>query len=112
MPNKTIAIGVSIFAGLIILIMYQSLVVIPKEEIRSEEIKASAERKAKIFEEDRKERAYNSCINNAHGVYTADWNGQCELLGKEADCSLYPAQYTLIEERHKDAQDSCLVRFK
>ena len=112
MTNKIAVVAGIIFGALIIWIMYQNLVVIPKEEIQAEERAASAERTAAILEEARKERAYDYCISSAHDVYSANWDSQCELVGKEADCSLYANQYKIIEERHESAQASCLTRFK
>jgi len=112
MTNKIAVVAGIIFGALIIWIMYQNLVVIPKEEIRSEENAAEEARIAERFEIVAKERAYDSCIQSAYNVYSTNWDSQCELQGKEAECSLYASQYKIVEERHVSAQESCLVRFK
>jgi hypothetical protein len=100
-------------AGIALLaIMYQSMIVVPQQqieaEIRQTELKLNAEREAALMAEIK----YDSCMADAYSNYSSNWDGKCELEGREADCSLFPYEYETIETRHKEAQDRCLTMFK
>jgi hypothetical protein len=44
--------------------------------------------KQNISDDIRREQKYEQCKDVAYAVYVADWNGGCELLGKEKYCAL------------------------
>ena len=112
MTKKIAVVAGIIFAALIVWIMYQHLVVVPQNKIDAQAEQARLNRIADVMEIADQERKYDNCISSAYNVYSMGWDNQCELEGKEADCSLSAYQYKVIEERHETAQAACLTRFK
>lgn len=100
-------IGIALF-----FLAYQALVAVPNKERE-----AMAQAQLIKMEEERrlardKETKYYQCMELAYANYSDGWDGQCELAGKEPDCSLVSHQYKVIEERHVEAQDRCLALYK
>ena len=100
------AIAIAVVAFLAI--VYQALVVVPKQAIEAEENQAALDRAQERQEEAAREASYLNCITSAWEVYSAEWDQQCNLNGMTADCSLFPYQYEVVETRYENAQERCV----
>lgn len=101
-----------IVVGIVLLVMYQALVVVPNERIEAEARANAAKLQAEENARLQKEIKYNNCTREAYTNYSNNWDGQCELAGKSADCSLLPYQYQHIEKVYAEAQDRCVALYK
>jgi len=112
MKSNIITGAVVIGVIAIIAIAYQSLVVVPQNKIDAQEREARADRLMEIAKEADRKSEYESCKASAYRVYSQNWDAKCELIGEEADCSLYPVQSDQINQWHKEAQEDCLAIYK
>jgi hypothetical protein len=108
--TKNILITIATIA--VFTLAYQALVVIPREEneaiVKAQQLKIEQELRA----EANKQRNYDSCVAEAYTSYSANWDKQCDIAGKDPDCTLYEAQYKIVEDRHDSAQERCLTLYK
>lgn len=117
MTKQTIITTAAVTTGAVVLISiiaiaYQALVVVPREQIEAEAKRYEQERRLEALAADRREDRYNSCLVDAQSFYTADWNGHCELIGKEPDCSLPTNTALIFETRKEKAEEQCLAIYK
>jgi hypothetical protein len=111
MNKLYIALAVVFGIG-ILSITYLNLVVVPREAIEAKAVADQKERESEIYLLERKEQQYDDCIASSYKVYSKGWDAQCEYLGYEANCSLSPNEYSVIESRHEEDNSACVVRFK
>lgn len=88
---------------------YQSLVVIPREEIQAETARQQSAHEAAEKQLSERKVAYETCISDAFDVYSLDWDNQCRNIGEKADCNLTVYQASEIERRWADAKDACVA---
>tara|TARA_R110000851_G_scaffold58128_2_gene135020 strand:+ start:151 stop:498 length:348 start_codon:yes stop_codon:yes gene_type:complete len=107
----TAAVVVGVIA--LIVIAYQGLIVVPQNQIEAQAAQAEAERMLEVAKGIDRQNNYDSCISSAYSVYSANWDNQCELAGKEIDCSLSLYENAdVINTQHQVAEDTCLAIFK
>lgn len=110
--NRITLIVGTIVTIAVLVIAYQSLIVVPKERIAAQE-RANVEKvRLERLEKLQKAEAYDQCIASAYQVYSQNWDKACETNGKEADCSLYSAQSDRIDDMHQTAKTTCLTLYK
>lgn len=72
----------------------------------------------KQLKEDRQDRElsakieYESCVNIAFKNYSDDWDLNCEVYGKEKDCSLDLGLGTELRDEKERTEKACLEVFK
>lgn len=93
-------------------IAYQSLVVIPQKQIDAQILQAEQDRLSEALAEDRREARYGACLKSAFKSYTTNWDAQCELVGKESDCSLPNYTAEIFESRKDKDEEACLAIYK
>lgn len=112
MKSNLLIAGAALFAIVIVVIMYQSLVVIPRAEIeakeRAQEAAIQAEQRAQL----QREIKYNQCMRDAYSVYSSNWESHCELLELEAGCSLPNWKAKEFDAGYKEDQDRCVTMYK
>jgi hypothetical protein len=89
-------------------IAYNSLVVIPREKLAQQE----SARRASEQKEFMRSLNYDACVNEALRVYSSNWDGTCELLSKERDCSLPAFRAEKHEEKLSEEKDRCVQLYK
>lgn len=77
-------------------------------ELRVTQLEILAERQA-VAE---KERKYNVCTADAYASYSGDWDGQCEIIGRAADCTLPGYSAEKVNEAYKERMDRCTTMYK
>ena len=99
-----IIIGVA-FIGFALYTVYQATVVAPRE--KAENAIRAAEKEAAM-----REAKYNLCLSSAYADYSLNWDRQCELLGKEKDCSLPLASASIYDDVLSKEKDRCVTLYK
>lgn len=61
-------------------------------------------------ESDRQENI-DKCIEDAKGVYNADWDNTCVNMGYATDCGLPAARAKDLDARFEKAKDLCVKRY-
>lgn len=114
MNTKNIIIGAFAVLTMIVItsIAYQSLVVIPREEIEARERKETADRVAALFAEQQRKEDYSQCIQDAYINYTNNWNSQCKTEGKEDGCQLISWRAEDFEASWNRDEDTCVTLYK
>lgn len=112
MSNKITVSIILIVLMVITYTIYQGTVVIPRQEIESRERQARLDREAAIMAELRREQRYDDCLDSSYRVYASDWNSQCEIQGKETDCTLPNYAATIINDQYKEAKNRCVSLYK
>jgi len=82
-----------------------------RAEIAADEAAATTATERAVYLEQMRQANLDECFANAWQLYSADWDGQCELAGEPADCTLYETQYELVEQRYAEAKALCLARY-
>lgn len=93
-------------------IAYQTLVVVPREEIEQRYVQATRERMEALAAEQRRQKAYEDCDQMAWEAYSLDWDGACEIIGEEKDCSLPGYRADQLGEVLSKAKDRCVAMYK
>lgn len=110
--EKNIYIGLTIIGAIaVLLIAYQHLVALPKAQIAAERAEAALERENAAREELRREERFLACNQDAYTNYSANWDGQCELNGLEADCALPRYQADGFDEGLETDKDRCVTLY-
>lgn len=117
MTKQTIITTAAVTTGAVILIStiaiaYQSLVVVPREEIRAEAERYERERREEALASTRREDKYNSCLVDAYNLYSENWDNYCELLGREPNCSLPYSKSEDLGEDYSSEKATCLTIYK
>jgi len=92
--------------------VYQSAVVIPREEITAKEEQLKAEQQEATLKEERRQARYGECLSSAWRQYSSAWDSQCELAGEEADCTLPKYRYEPVEADYVREKEMCLAVLK
>lgn len=114
--NSKIIIGVVIVVVAINLfigwVMYQSMVVIPREEIAAEK---QAEAVRVIAEERHRNQIkyeFGKCNDLAYANYSRNWETTCEGYGKEEECTLPTYLSKGLNDDYSKEREACLAVFK
>lgn len=79
---------------------------------KAQERQAQNERMERELQRIERQRQYDLCISSAYQAYSGNWDGACEIQGKEADCTLPRYVADGIDERHAESQERCVALYK
>ncbi len=110
--EPSMKLGLIVLAIATLLLAYQALVVVPREEIKAKERLAAEaslkEEQARIARDTR----YNGCVHDAEYNYNNRWEGHCVLVGKGENCSLPAYVADKFEEKLVEDKKQCLDIYK
>jgi len=106
----TILVLVGIASGLFI--AYQTLVVVPREEIEQRYVQATRERIEALAAEQRRQKAYEDCDQMAWEAYSLDWDAACKIEGEQKDCTLPGYRADQLGEVLAKAKDRCVAMYR
>lgn len=115
MNNKTkltIAVASIIAAFSLAFVTYHAFVLVPLERIDTQERQA---REARAHEDEvriEKEIKLEECRVTAYTAYSNNWDGHCELIGKDKDCSLPTEIADKFEQGLNTMTDRCVTLYK
>jgi|SRR3989338_2897947 len=114
LKNNWFKLCIVIASFIVAISLYQSLVVIPREEARRKEAKESLKAIEDKFEKEDAQRQLNLCLSAADIDYGINWNSQCKTFGvnhKGEDCTLPKYNADTIEGWKSDARNECFRKY-
>lgn len=112
MNNKIIIAIIAVATVFLCWVAYEHFVAIPRAELAAEQAQERQERIDRMAAEREREANYKQCVRLAYLNYTADWDGQCELLGKEDNCSLPRYIANEFDDDLDREKDNCIKMYK
>lgn len=97
-----------LIAIFLLVIEYNKNVSLPKAEMEANRALIAEERRVKA----ERELKMHQCLGWAWETYSDNWDKQCVLIGKTADCSLPNHSSDRLNLQHKESQDRCVEMYR
>lgn len=70
------------------------------------------EEQLEIAKEETRQDQIDKCLMTTYNNYSMNWDNACDILGKEADCTLPSYKAKDLESRREKNESNCYLRFK
>ena len=110
--EKKYKILIGIVIASMLFIAYQSLVVVPREELAFQKQKIANAELSAYLEKVQKEADYKTCKDAAYETYSLDWNQGCRTAGKANDCTLPKYTADTFDQRLSAEKNRCVTMYK